>query len=240
MQSSIVDLFSRDPEFELLPGVPWGRPEWFPSPAFWAKIALATPASDNYVCLQGTPLHYELAFCLLGGYGIKMEVNKAAFGAVLDAGLLEVGRRPAAHDIEYILATPLHVAERRIRYRFPRQRAARLANALADIEDNPPPTQCAHEFRSHLLKIGGIGPKTASWIARNWLGSDEVAIIDIHILRAGISMGLFDRQTKLPRDYERLEKRFLDFATAIGVRPSLLDAIIWRVMRQHSSFDNHS
>ena len=81
------------------------------------------------------------------------------------------------------------------------------------------------------MELPGIGPKTASWIVRNWLGSDDVAILDVHVLRAGILMGLFPEDCRLPKDYEVLEKKFLDFARAIQVRASLLDAIMWRDMR---------
>ena len=44
-------------------------------------------------------------------------------------------------------------------------------------------------LRDWLLAIPGIGPKTASWIVRNRTGSSAVAIIDVHILRAGTSAG---------------------------------------------------
>ncbi|MGY3221470.1 thermostable 8-oxoguanine DNA glycosylase [Bradyrhizobium sp. USDA 4512] len=82
------------------------------------------------------------------------------------------------------------------------------------------------------MKIPGVGPKTASWITRNWLGSDEVAILDIHIIRAGVLIGLFGRQQSVPRDYDVMEARFLAFAAALNVRPSLLDAVMWREMRK--------
>ena len=83
-----------------------------------------------------------------------------------------------------------------------------------------------------MIKIPSIGPKTASWITRNWLGSDDVAILDIHIIRAGVLIGLFDRRQKVPKDYDAMEARFLEFAAALQVRPSLLDAVMWREMRQ--------
>ena len=44
-------------------------------------------------------------------------------------------------------------------------------------------------------------------------------------------IGLFDRSMRVPRDYEALERRFLEFCGALGARPSLLDAVMWRAMR---------
>jgi thermostable 8-oxoguanine DNA glycosylase len=86
-------------------------------------------------------------------------------------------------------------------------------------------------MRQLLLSIEGIGPKTASWIVRNVMGSDDVAIIDIHILRACTGMGVFPSDIRLPRDYEPLERRFIAFSNAIDVRPSVLDAVMWSEMR---------
>jgi N-glycosylase/DNA lyase len=225
-----------DPETEVVPGVKWGRPEWVPSPAFWLMLATYGSNSDNYVAPAGTSLHHELGFCLLGGYGIKMEMNRAAWSKLVDEGMLEVGRTPTPGEIEALLREPVLVGDRMVRYRFPRQKAIRLAGALRAIENNPPTTNTAREFRRDLMKISGIGPKTASWLARNWLGSDDVAIIDIHVLRAGQKMQLFGANVKLPADYDDLETRFLQFAKALSVRASLLDAIIWREMRIMTGF----
>jgi thermostable 8-oxoguanine DNA glycosylase len=194
-------------------------------------LTTATPESDDYIAPNGTPLHHELGFCLLGGYGVRMEMNRAIWSKLLDEGIFEPGRRPNAEEIEPLLREPVLVGDRLVRYRFPRQRSTRLSGALRAIEDEPPPTSDVGEFRRNLMKISGIGPKTASWLARNWLGSDDVAIIDIHVLRAGQRMKLFKRKVRLPADYGELENRFLQFARALAVRASLLDAIIWRQMR---------
>lgn len=75
------------------------------------------------------------------------------------------------------------------------------------------------------------GPKTASWIVRNLRGSDEVAILDVHVIRACRAMNLFPDVVSLPRDYDGLEARFLSFADRIGVKPSLLDAVMWTEVR---------
>jgi N-glycosylase/DNA lyase len=220
-----------DPEAEVVPGVRWGRPEWVPSAAFWADmVSRACEQSDGFVNHDGS-LQEEVGFCLLGGYGITAEVNHAVHDRLLEEGLFVPGRRPSEREIETLLLQPVLLHGRPIRYRFPHQRARRLSVALRMIEDDPPPTGEALAFRRHLMRIPGIGPKTASWIARNWLGSDEVAILDIHIIRAGILINLFDRSMRVPRDYEVLERRFLEFCSALGARPSLLDAVMWRAMR---------
>ncbi|QCO17184.1 hypothetical protein D3869_18150 (plasmid) [Azospirillum brasilense] len=221
----------REPDSEVVPGVRWGRPEQVPSPAFWAALARdADEASHGYVDRDST-LEESVGFCLLGGYGITAELNHAAFVRLRDVGAFH----PPGLDEDQILGhlrAPLDVGRRRVRYRFPAQRAHRLAVAMDMLGDIELDTQSPLEVRRSLMTIPGIGPKTASWIVRNWLGSDDVAILDIHIVRACQVMRLFGDKVSLPRDYEVLERRFLDFAHGLGVRASLLDALMWREMRE--------
>ncbi|NEI04814.1 MULTISPECIES: hypothetical protein [Rhizobium] len=220
------------PHAEILPGVKWGKPEWVPSPAYWAAMAnQVTEASHGFVSPSAT-LHEEVGFCLLGGYGVTAEMNHAFFEVLCDAGVFVPGARVPAAVIEGLLRSNAIVDGRPRRYRFPKQKAARIEVALRKIESAPPPVDNPVAFRNALLSIPGIGPKTASWIARNLLGTDEVAILDIHVIRAGKLMGLFHGETKLPRDYFDMERRFLDLCRIMGIKASLLDAIIWGEMRK--------
>lgn len=221
------------PDDEVMPGVRFGLSGWAGSPAFWSKMAEfeKEDGPEDYISPKGTPLADDLAFCLLGGYGVKMELNRAAWEHLYDAGVFGADPVPSRREIEALLSTPLQVNGRPHKYRYPKQRANRLHIALNAIRERPPCTDDALLFREQLMELPGIGPKTASWIVRNWLGSDQVAILDIHVLRAGVLMGLFPKDYRLPKDYAALERKFLDFADAIKVRASLLDAIMWREMR---------
>ena len=176
----------------------------------------------------GTTLAEEIAACMLGGYGIKAEIGLAAFYMLRDYGLLSCPP-PSDELIERALAEPLFVNRRRVRYRFAGQRSRYLGSVLRQITAAEPPEEDL-EFREWLLGFSGIGPKTASWITRNWKSSDAVAVIDVHIQRACHLMGLFGPE-KLPRDYFLLEQLFLRFARAIDARPSVLDMLMWNQMR---------
>jgi N-glycosylase/DNA lyase len=220
----------QDPSDEILPGVQWGRPEWVLSPAYWAVIARSS-AFDHELFEQPHSLKAEVCFCLLGGYGITAELNCAAYERLESNGILESKDPPKVGIIESLLLETLDVGGRSIRYRFPRQRARRIAGALTYITMNPPPKGDSLELRQYLLAIEGIGPKTASWIARNWLGCNKVAILDIHVERAGRRIGLFDPKERLPRDYFSMESKFIAFADALGVQASVLDMAIWSTMR---------
>jgi N-glycosylase/DNA lyase len=219
------------PDDEVIPGVKWGRPEWVPSAAYWAAMSGFESEEEDFVCLEAT-LKEQLGFCLLGGFGITAEMNHAIYSRLEKEGLFAPGRQTSPREITALLREPVEVIGKYRRYRFPNQRAMRLANAMRMVEEAPPCTKDPLEFRRALMQIPGVGPKTASWITRNWLGSDRVAILDIHIVRAGLLIGLFAPHQNVQRDYEAMEARFLEFALAIDIRPSLLDAVMWRTMRK--------
>lgn len=216
-------------ESEALPGVPWGAVWGFPTPAYWVYQVLAKrmTSSTNHHRL-GTTLQEEVAACLLGGHGLPASVGLAAFAALKNAGLL-VGS-PGEPVLLEALSQPLAVQGRSVRYRFARQKAKYLGQALERISRERPPQSSGKVLRNWLVELPGIGPKTASWIARNWLNADDVAILDIHVLRAGHLAGFFDPALTVERHYLQLEEQFLRFSHAIGVRPSDLDAVIWYEM----------
>lgn len=215
---------------EIVPGVAFGRPEWVLSPAYWAALVQSAEVDDE-LFTKPHSLQAEVCFCLLGGYGITAEVNCAAYHRLDENGVFDAEQIPGAEAIERLLRTPLQLNARSVRYRFPRQRAIRISRALHHLAQTPPPLENSHELRNYLLRVDGIGPKTASWIARNWLGCDRVAILDIHVERAGRKIGLFGPHDRLPRDYFSMEKRFLEFAEALGVKASALDMAMWSTMR---------
>ena len=217
----------------VIPGVRWGRPEALFSPAFWRTQAwyrqLQSVPHDFRI---GQSLAEEVAACLLGGYGMPAELGLAAFRRVQAHGLLSGPPWASEHDFVAALNEPFPHPDGPRRYRFPNQRGARLARALAALHRDPPPVDNPLAFREVLLGIPGIGYKTASWIARNHLGADCFAILDIHVMRAGYLLGLWDKTASPGREYLPLEATFVRFARAIGIAASILDAVMWNVMRQ--------
>jgi thermostable 8-oxoguanine DNA glycosylase len=134
------------------------------------------------------------------------------------------------------LLHPWSINGRNTRYRFPNQRSKCLAKALSRLETEAPPSASQDlEFRDWLTGFDGIGPKTASWITRNFLDSDRVAILDVHVVRAGILAGIFDGQASATRSYAALEGALVAFAQGLRVRLAILDTMIWCQMRHLSS-----
>ncbi|MCR5882149.1 hypothetical protein LRS03_04450 [Rhizobacter sp. J219] len=231
-QRQIFEIELPSPQIEVLPGVPCGRPEEFLSPAYWAYQASAAEElwDDGHGLQADASLWQQIAFCLLGGHGITFEMNRMAFEHLIASGVFGSGE-VRAEDIEALLLEPLQVEGKARRYRFPRVKARFLADAYRRLNSVASPAE-PRELRDWLLGFKGIGPKTASWIVRNHLGSDDVAILDIHVLRAGRLMGLFTAEDDVVRHYASMENRFLRLARGLGVKASQLDIVMWRQMRR--------
>lgn len=205
----------------------WYDPSYLGTPAFWTEQTRRRPRPSTYQV--GSTLLEEVALCLLGGYGITEQMAFAAFTRCQDRGLL-TGELFSENVIYAALVEPMPAAghARMVRYRFPRLKARRLAAAIAFLDSGTPPgADRPRELRDWLTGAPGVGLKTASWVVRNLTRSDLIAVIDIHIRRAGVAAGVFDPAWKLPRDYLLFEEAFVAWAYLGGVGTADLDACIW-------------
>lgn len=208
----------------------WGSAELPMTPAYWAAQSWMWALEEPEHFRLGRSLAEELIACILGGYGIPAEVGLAAYDRLRP----QLSDPDALTDESYVhklLREPLTVGNRQVRYRFARQKAGYVAAAcreLSEIDDALPDRL----LRDRLMGLRGFGPKTASWVVRNWRASDEVAILDIHILRAGVDLGIFHSDWRVERHYDLLERAYLEFAEALGVKASILDSVMWMTMRQ--------
>ena len=223
----VVDMPERSAS--VLSDVRWGAFDHLLSPAFWyGQIRQAEMLGLEERYRLGNNLLEEASACILGGFGFSAEIGLAAFGALRDRGML----RPetSAAEIEDLLRQPLVVGGSRRRYRFPKQKARYVMSAIRSLSDVDLEHLTDLELRDHLVRIDGVGLKTASWIVRNHRASDDVAIVDIHLVYACRAMGLVS-DVVLPRDYLFIERRFLDLCTSMGVSAAVLDSLIWRHVR---------
>jgi N-glycosylase/DNA lyase len=228
--STSMDIHLPGPDCPVVPGVVWGAVEAFPSPAYWAyRVITRRLAAPHASYKLGNSLPEELGACLLGGHGLPAQVGIAAFHHLKNLGAF-TDIAPTEELLFEWLSMPLMVNGRDIRYRFARQKSKYLAAALEALLNYVPPVDSGKSLRNWLISLPGIGLKTASWIARNWLDADDVAILDVHILRAGLLSGFLDPALTVQRHYLQLEQQFLDFSHGLGVRPSELDATIWLEM----------
>ncbi len=209
----------------------WGGADEIGSPAYWASQAwMWGEEYPTHYKLGGT-LRDELLACLLGGYGIPAEVGLAAYERLSAADRDDPRRLVCTDEATRMLSIPLNVGGRQIRYRFAAQKGRYVSAALARldaIDDGADDLT----LRNALTTLPGVGLKTASWIVRNWRASDCVSILDVHIIRAARMLHLFDPDWRVERHYGLMEAAYLNFATAIGSRASILDSVMWMSMRQ--------
>lgn len=220
-----------DADTEVMRGVRWGEPCALFTPAYWYTQYVMRDISQSPIRHRiGQTVAEELAACLLGGHGVPAEVGNAAFERLKQEGLIQELCDDSA-ALENALYKPLQIGNRRIRYRFWKQKAQYLAAAFHHLRVAELPLENAVELRNRLMTFPGIGPKTASWIVRNWMNSDAVAILDIHIVRAGVLMNLYRPGEQVERHYLQMEEKFVTLANKLSVPTSDLDALIWSMMR---------
>lgn len=206
----------------------WGRAEEIGSPAYWTAQAWMWEMEEPDHYRLGRSLREEVLACILGGYGIPAEVGLAAYARLRERAVSDLHDESIVHSM---LAEPLSMNGRSVRYRFAKQKARHVASSMAGLcqidTDAPDRT-----LRDALISLPGIGPKTASWVVRNWRGSDQVSILDVHIIRACRALGIFQPSWRVERHYSLMEDAYLAFANAVGARASILDSVIWMTMRR--------
>lgn len=178
----------------------------------------------------GSCLKEEVVACLLGGYGMKAEMGLWAFHRLKNMQL--INRRTARGTLEEAIAQPFWVNGRELRYRFPGQKASYIYDFLQRNDIREMEMLSGSELRERLLTVRGVGPKTASWIARNYSECEDVAIVDIHIYRAGRLAGFISPEWDIRKDYYKIEESFLSFCKSIDAIPSRMDSIIWNQMKE--------
>lgn len=230
-------LWLPDEQEKIMGTLKWGKFEEFFTPAYWCAQAWFLDL-NNATLLQyklGHSFKEEVVACLLGGHGIPSEIGNAKFQQFTDSNILDE-YNISYNDIESIMLLPIYDKGKRKKYRFANQKSKYIFDALKKIETIDEKSMNDRELRDFLLTVNGIGPKTASWIVRNYRNSDNVAILDIHLYRAGLIAGFFTKSDKIEKNYLGMEQKFLTFCKALGIQASMLDAVIWRTMKELNKY----
>lgn len=227
----VISVCLPDASNVVVGSVLWGLPEELFSPAYWCTQYLYRGGTvPDRTHRLGETFEEEVAACVLGGYGIPAEVGLAAFQRLREANLIYSS--VSQLEIENVLREPMLISGHAVRYRFWAQKARYLALVMNRLTTINVETHSPQALRALLMEMPGIGPKTASWIVRNWLGANDVAILDIHVVRAGRLMRLFGDGDRVESNYLSMEARFLQLAQGINVPAGDLDALMWSLMRE--------
>ena len=197
--------------------------------------------------LGGSPggecaLRQELVFCLLGGHGVSFELALSATDVVMGLCPFDPVWEPVelAGALREELASAQFDPRRKDggfrRYRYPNRKAELLVKARewvlagGGLEDTLQRRHCEFERRNWLCDCPGIGPKSASWLLRNTGHAENLAILDVHILRAMQEAGRLPPMS-LPRDYGLVEEQFVRWCEELEASVSALDLFLWEWQR---------
>ena len=185
----------------------------------------------------------ELLFCLLGGYGITEEHGRSAWQVVRRLEpFADVWRDDdlftrIVATLELPQFEPRRADGSLRRYRFPKRKAAIIVRARRWVRSRKPLDECLlfwddpKDRRQILLDCPGLGLKSASWLLRNLGMGDELAVLDIHLVRALQDAKRIDNKIRLPRDYYAVEKAFLDWCHELNAPSAAFDLFIWEWQR---------
>ena len=188
-------------------------------------------------------IHEELLFCLLGGFGVSYELNRSAAEAIaeLDPFCVALDDATLRCVLESRLSKPRFEPRRSDgslrRYRFPARKAKLIVDARrwlrshVSLSESLEAMQCERDRRAFLCTCPGVGPKTASWLLRNVGLATELAILDVHLLRALTNSGRIRSAVRLPRDYEEVEQAFLGWCDELNADPAAFDLFVWEWQR---------
>ena len=149
-----------------------------------------------------------------------------------------------------VLSSPpysqLNIRKKLFRYHYPKLRANHIRRTAGLVYGKGDTfkgilSQChdARVARKRVMeRTVGIGPKQASLFLRNIGFSDNLAILDTHVLRYMFILKLTSQSIRnVPRinDYEIVERKLMHYACQMNHKLSNLDMAIWIVMRVYTT-----
>lgn len=188
-------------------------------------------------------LRKELISCIIGSQ-IKFESACHIMENINYTGILEAENWDRLSEFQFhsiissVLSNTHSCLPYSISHRFPKQTANRilqarqslltknLINIIYDFDNYK-------DMREYLVNsISGIGPKQASMFIRNIHQSNDIAVLDSHIVIFMKMIGLSKNiEVATLKKYEEAEVCYCNYAWDIGVEPGILDRAIWVTMK---------
>ncbi len=194
-------------------------------------------------------LWYELVACILGSK-VPFEHAQTAASCLRDRGLLDVEdcfRNSLQFESRITEAlmhqvSPPDAPERTWKYRYPRLRANHIRRTAESIYGECGSIKAILEsskdpgsVRIRIVEASvGIGPKQSSLFLRNIGYSDNIAILDTHVLRYMFLLGILQVRTQVVSTiahYQDIEEHLRAYTNKLGANLAYLDTAIWITMR---------
>lgn len=198
----------------------------------WHKLSEEEILFELVLSILGSQIKYEVAL----QYAQVLKKENILTTLYSEKDILKVQL-----ELEKIFETPQHINGSIVKYRFPKTRAKYIAFNLFYLQQKNGITSILSKstntkfIRKYLVKhIKGIGPKQASHFLRNIGFSNDIAVLDVHILRYMNIQGVINEEYKSIGNlklYEKLEEQLVKFLEFILAPIGYIDQAIWIVMR---------
>ena len=207
-------------------------------------------SSQNWVGYSEQSLWYEIVACILGSK-VPFEHAQAAASYLHCKGLLDVKNcfrnslqfeSRIAQALSYPIFFPPDSSGRGWKYRYPKLRANHIRRTAESVyqehgsikhilESSKDP----HDARVRIADASvGIGPKQSSLFLRNIGYTNNLAILDTHVLCYMFLLGILQVRTQVVSTitcYQEIEERLRSYTNKLGANLAYLDTAIWITMR---------
>lgn len=169
-------------------------------------------------------LYCELVFCLFTPQSKAKVCNEAVLllqdkNLLLDGSEVQLGDELNIVRFRYTKAKNL-VESRKL---FVKNGKVRIKPKIQQFKNS-------YEIREWLVEnVRGIGYKEASHFLRNVGQGSNLAILDRHILKNLVLLGVISEMPKTMsrKNYLEIEKKLLEFSNKISIPPDHLDLLLW-------------
>lgn len=203
----------------------------------------------DYNSMSEMDLTFELLICILGS-GVQYELCLAYAHAVKSTlSSRKIKKQGSVQNctslFECVLNAPAYSYinnKTYSRYRYPYRSAKHIAESLHNIDQKYGSIRnmiramnAPSDLRRELIQLcPGIGPKQSSHFVKNIGFTDNVAILDRHILnylKLIDDVDICPKQVSKIDKYEEVERKFIDKASKFNHAVSVVDQSMWFVMR---------
>lgn len=202
----------------------------------WSKMTEKELIHELVLCILGSGVRYEVAV----SYAVAITKSKCLSKEYTNDPVLienKVSEILNGEVYNYWGGKPYR------RYRYPNIRAKYISDSYTNIVGEfgslklLMDTKCSStELRKKLVQLcAGIGPKQASHFLKNVGYSDELAIIDSHIIKyirmCDTNIGNVNQLSKLDT-YEHIESLYINAVRKFKYPVAIVDQAMWFVMRE--------
>ncbi|MCK4664994.1 MAG: hypothetical protein KAT68_19145 [Bacteroidales bacterium] len=210
------------------------------------KLKSKLNSDCNWEALTEPSLMRELTLCLLSS-NVKYEIASLYVEKIQKSNLFYnwLINLPKETEIFEILNSSVFFNEKAIRYRFPKLKSHQLYETLISLYSNGnnlktllKNSQNGYYARIALVnRCKGIGNKQASMFIRNIGFSNELAILDTHLIDYLKCLNIIssDISINTNKKYQNVEKLYLTYAIEKQYNLRVLDFAIWSVMKVYKS-----